>query len=126
VHNIFLGFILILFYSGMHSNLKLDKYKKNIIFLFLIILFLQEFFLSELLFFSEEDFVDLLVPPPSNTYVQTINGSITRHHLTYVCNIIYYIHSLLLCLGSSQLSSKIYKDLLSHIPLTRQARPQAL
>ena len=64
--------------------------------------------------------------PPYNTYVQTITGSITRHHLTYVCNIIYYFHSLLVCLGSSQLSSTIYKDLLSHVPLTRQARPRAL
>ena len=65
-------------------------------------------------------------PSQSNTYVQTITVSITRPHLTYVCNIIYYFHSLLFCLGSSQLSSNIYKDLLSRIPLTRQARPQAL
>ena len=65
-------------------------------------------------------------PPHYHTYVQTITGSITRHHLTYVCNIIYYLHSLLLCLGSSQLSSNRYKDLLSHFPLTRQVRPRAL
>ena len=57
-------------------------------------------------------------PTPYHTYVQTITGSITIHHLTYVCNIIYYFHSLLFFLGSSQLSSNRYKDFLSHIPIS--------
>ena len=45
-----------------------------------MLIFLQELFRSEQLYFSEDDFVDLLVPP-DNTYVQ--------------------LHSLLFYLGSS-------------------------
>jgi len=45
---------------------------------YFILIFLQELFRLELLFFSEDDFVDLFVPP-DNTYVQQI--SITKHDL---------------------------------------------
>ena len=54
---------------------------------YFILLFLQELFCSEPLFFSEDDFVDLFVPP-DNTYVQQI--CIAKHLLTSFCHYILF------------------------------------
>jgi hypothetical protein len=54
---------------------------------YFISLFLQDLLWSELLFFSEDDFVDLFVSP-DNTYVP--NNCITKHLLTSLCHYILF------------------------------------